>query len=207
MKKNYFITLEGPDGSGKSTQIKYLTEYLMQLGYDVICTREPGGSHSAERIRQLVLDPESSIDRRTETLLYLAARADHLNKIILPALQTGKIVVCDRFSDSTMVYQGLVRGLPLEELERLNDFATEGLKPDLTFILDGAPKLLAERRTARGVVDRFENEGLEFQEKVREGFLFLSGRYPERIKVINALQSETEVKEELQRELLGLLKL
>ena len=116
MNKGYFITLEGPDGSGKSTQLELIAEYLRQNGREVVCTREPGGSEAAERLRQLVLDPQLAIDARTETLLYLAARADHLDKVVRPALASGKIVLCDRFSDSTLVYQGFVRGLPLQEL-------------------------------------------------------------------------------------------
>lgn len=109
MNKGYFITLEGPDGSGKSTQLELIAEYLRQNGREVVCTREPGGSEAAERLRQLVLDPQLAIDARTETLLYLAARADHLDKVVRPALASGKIVLCDRFSDSTLVYQGFVR--------------------------------------------------------------------------------------------------
>ena len=137
MNKGYFITLEGPDGSGKSTQLELIAEYLRQNGREVVCTREPGGSEAAERLRQLVLDPQLAIDARTETLLYLAARADHLDKVVRPALASGKIVLCDRFSDSTLVYQGFVRGLPLQELLQLNTFATGGLEPDLTLLLDG----------------------------------------------------------------------
>ena len=113
-----------------------------------------------------MLDPQLAIDARTETLLYLAARADHLDKVVRPALASGKIVLCDRFSDSTLVYQGFVRGLPLQELLQLNTFATGGLEPDLTLLLDGDPLLLAGRRSQRGVTDRFENEDLAFQLKV-----------------------------------------
>ena len=135
MNKGYFITLEGPDGSGKSTQLELIAEYLRQNGREVVCTREPGGSEAAERLRQLVLDPQLAIDARTETLLYLAARADHLDKVVRPALASGKIVLCDRFSDSTLVYQGLAQGKAAEELAQLRQlgtFATGGLEPDLT---------------------------------------------------------------------------
>ena len=196
MNKGYFITLEGPDGSGKSTQLELIAEYLRQNGREVVCTREPGGSEAAERLRQLVLDPQLAIDARTETLLYLAARADHL----------GKIVLCDRFSDSTLVYQGFVRGLPLQELLQLNTFATGGLEPDLTLLLDGDPLLLAGRRSQRGVTDRFENEGLAFQLKVRQGFVELSKAYPQRIRVIDALQEQESVRGCLISELEALLK-
>ena len=176
MNKGYFITLEGPDGSGKSTQLELIAEYLRQNGREVVCTREPGGSEAAERLRQLVLDPQLAIDARTETLLYLAARADHLDKVVRPALASGKIVLCDRFSDSTLVYQGFVRGL------------------------------LAGRRSQRGVTDRFENEGLAFQLKVRQGFVELSKAYPQRIRVIDALQEQESVRGCLISELEALLK-
>ena len=195
MNKGYFITLEGPDGSGKSTQLELIAEYLRQNGREVVCTREPGGSEAAERLRQLVLDPQLAIDARTETLLYLAARADHLDKVVRPALASGKIVLCDRFSDSTLVYQGFVRGLPLPELE-----------PDLTLLMDGDPLLLAGRRSQRGVTDRFENEGLAFQLKVRQGFVELSKAYPQRIRVIDALQEQESVRGCLISELEALLK-
>lgn len=206
MKKGYFITLEGPDGSGKSTQLALLAEYLRQKGHEVVCTREPGGSEAAEQLRQLVLDPRLAIDARTETLLYLAARADHLAKVVRPALAAGKIVLCDRFSDSTLVYQGFVRGLPLPELLQLNTFATGGLEPDLTLLLDGDPELLAGRRSQRGVTDRFENEGLAFQIQVRQGFIELSKAYPQRIRVIDALQEQEAVSGALIRALDILLK-
>ena len=204
--RGFFLTVEGPDGSGKSTQLELIAEYLRQNGREVVCTREPGGSEAAERLRQLVLDPQLAIDARTETLLYLAARADHLDKVVRPALASGKIVLCDRFSDSTLVYQGFVRGLPLQELLQLNTFATGGLEPDLTLLLDGDPLLLAGRRSQRGVTDRFENEGLAFQLKVRQGFVELSKAYPQRIRVIDALQEQESVRGCLISELEALLK-
>lgn len=206
MTKGYFITLEGPDGSGKSTQLEIIAGFLEKSGYTVVCTREPGGSAAAERLRQLVLDPELTMDARTETLLYLAARADHLAQVICPALAAGKIVLCDRFSDSTLVYQGFVRGLPMQELMRLDAFATGGLLPDLTLLLDGDPALLAGRRQQRGVTDRFEKEGLAFQIKVREGFLELSKAYPQRIKTIDALQEQEAVSAALIKEITAVLK-
>lgn len=206
MNNGYFITLEGPDGSGKTTQQQQLAVYLEELGYAVVCTREPGGSPAAECIRQVLLDPQLAIVPRAETLLYLAARADHLAQVVQPALADGKIVLCDRFSDSTLVYQGLVRGLPLAELAPLNAFASSGLEPELTLLLDGDPLLLAERRKQRGVTDRFENEGLEFQVQVRNGFLELSKIYPQRIKVIDALQEQDVVSAALMREIIALVK-
>ena len=192
MNKGYFITLEGPDGSGKSTQLELIAEYLRQNGREVVCTREPGGSEAAERLRQLVLDPQLAIDARTETLLYLAARADHLDKVVRPALASGKIV--------------LHRALPQHEQLQLKTFATGGLEPDLTLLLDGDPLLLAGRRSQRGVTDRFENEGLAFQLKVRQGFVELSKAYPQRIRVIDALQEQESVRGCLISELEALLK-
>jgi dTMP kinase len=193
MTKGLFITFEGPDGSGKTTQIKKIEAYLASQGKEVVCTREPGGTLTSEAIRDVVLNPKFSIEAETETLLYLAARADHVEKIIAPALRAGKVVLCDRFSDSTMVYQGITRGMDLKTLKIMNDFATGSLAPDLTFLLDGEPKKLLARRDERGTKDRLELEGLLFQEKVRNGFLELAKEDPERIIVIDCLQSEDEV--------------
>ena len=151
MSKGYFISLEGADGCGKTTQIERVASELRRLGREVVCTREPGGTRLAETLRGLVLDPELIMNARTETLLYIAARADHVERVIKPALLAGKIVLCDRFSDSTEVYQGVVRGLPLEAIHGLSEFAADGLQPDLTILLDGDPDLLAARRELRGV--------------------------------------------------------
>ncbi|MEA5091328.1 Thymidylate kinase [bioreactor metagenome] len=193
MKKSLFITFEGPDGSGKTTQIERVAKWLEQLNYNIVCTREPGGTKSAEKIRQIVLDPCLPIKAEAETLLYLAARAEHVEKVIAPALLAGKIVLCDRFSDSTFVYQGITRGMDLKVLRLMDAFATKGLKPDVTFILDGLPELLVARRQKRGIQDRFELEGLDFQQKVRAGFMQLAQEEQERIKVINALQELDDV--------------
>ena len=193
MKKSLFITFEGPDGSGKTTQIERVAKWLEQLNYNIVCTREPGGTKSAEKIRQIVLDPCLPIKAEAETLLYLAARAEHVEKVIAPALLAGKIVLCDRFSDSTFVYQGITRGMDLKVLRLMDAFATKGLKPNVTFILDGLPELLVARRQKRGIQDRFELEGLDFQQKVRAGFMQLAQEEQERIKVINALQELDDV--------------
>lgn len=193
MKKSLFITFEGPDGSGKTTQIERVAKWLEKLNYNIVCTREPGGTKSAEKIRQIVLDPCLPIKAEAETLLYLAARAEHVEKVIAPALLAGKIVLCDRFSDSTFVYQGITRGMDLKVLRIMDAFATKGLKPDVTFILDGLPELLVARRQKRGIQDRFELEGLDFQQKVRAGFRQLAQEEQERIKVINALQELDDV--------------
>ncbi|PWM79649.1 MAG: dTMP kinase [Phascolarctobacterium sp.] len=199
MSKGYFISLEGPDGCGKTTQLEHIAARLRSLGRDVVTTREPGGTRLAEQLRGFVLDPELIMNARTETLLYIAARADHAERIIKPALLAGKIVLCDRFSDSTEVYQGIVRGLPLAAVHALSEFATDGLEPDLTILLDGDPDLLAARRELRGVHDRYENAGLDFQRKIRDGFMLLAEKYPQRIHKINALQDEQKVTADIMR--------
>lgn len=197
MKQGLFITFEGADGTGKTTQIAKIAAWFREQGYEVVCTREPGGTKAAERIRELVLDAELAISHKTETLLYLAARADHIAQLIQPALEAGKIVLCDRFSDSTFVYQGSGRGVELTTLKMLDDFATSNLHPDLTILLDGEPEELAIRRNARGTIDRFELEGLAFQKKIREAFLKLAAEELTRIHIIDALQAEEKVTKEI----------
>jgi len=188
--KGIFVTFEGGDGAGKSTQIKKFTAYLEEEGRSFILTREPGGTALGDRIRQAVLDPNSGkVDERAETLLYLASRAQHVDEVIRPALEAGKIVVCDRFCDSTLAYQGIARGLGMDEMRKLNHFATGGLMPDLTFLLDADSVALEERRSRRRVLDRMELEKDGFQERVRSGFLELAALEPERIHKINALDS------------------
>ena len=197
MKQGWFISLEGVDGSGKSTQIQTTAAWLKEQGYEVLVTREPGGTATAEKIRNLVLDADVPLQPRTELLLYLAARAQHVAEVIKPALAAGRIVLCDRFVDSTLVYQGIVRGLDLRRIKELNEFASEELMPALTLLLDADPALLEERRRERGVTDRFEQEGLSFQKKLREGFLFLAEKEPERIKKVAALQAPEQVQAEI----------
>lgn len=197
MKQGWFISLEGVDGSGKSTQIQTTAAWLKEQGYEVLVTREPGGTATAEKIRDLVLDADVPLQPRTELLLYLAARAQHVAEVIKPVLAAGRIVLCDRFVDSTLVYQGIVRGLDLCRIKELNEFASEELMPALTLLLDADPALLEERRRERGVTDRFEQEGLSFQKKLREGFLFLAEKEPERIKKVAALQAPEQVQAEI----------
>ena len=199
MKQGYFITLEGPDGCGKTTQLEFLADYIRSMGREVLTTREPGGVAAAEKIRKLLLDPKLKLAPRAETLLYLAARAEHIHEKIRPALNDGKVVICDRFTDSTLVYQGFVRGLDMDMLHQLSTLATDGLEPDLTLLLDGAPEKLLVRRVERGVQDRFENEGLAFQVKVRAGFLLLAKQEPQRIKVVNGLRDIEEVRRDLEK--------
>ncbi len=194
--KGLFITLEGLDGAGKTTQLHKAAELLRQQGYEVVESREPGGTELAEKVRTLVLDAALPLNNTTQTLLYLAARSEHVDKLLRPALEAGKIVLCDRFSDSTLAYQGLAAGKTIDELtdlRQLNAFATEGLAPDLTLVLDGDPKLLLKRRDARGVTDRYEEQGLELQYKLRSAFAALAKAEPERMRIINAEGSEAAV--------------
>lgn len=175
MAKGRFITFEGTEGSGKSTLISYVARELEARGLKVVLTREPGGTGLAEKIRQVVL--ENAMSPWTELFLYEAARADHVAEKILPSLRQGAWVLCDRFSDSTLAYQGEARGLPWNDIELLNRVATQGRKPDLTFWLDVPPEMgLARARE----ITRFEAEGAAFQSKVRKGYVKLSRREPKR---------------------------
>ena len=188
--KSFFITFEGIDGSGKSTQIQKLAKFLENLGFDIIMTREPGGSVGGEEIRNLLL--QGKVDRwsaETEILLFTAARRDHLERIILPALRDGKIVICDRFTDSTRMYQGM-RGPKLRELvDRLTDEVID-CDPDLTIIIDIDPEISLKRAKSRKTVEeRFEDFGVELQKNMRKGFIDLSKEFSSRIEVVNGHQS------------------
>jgi dTMP kinase len=188
--KGFFITFEGIDGSGKSTQIENLAIFLKNLGFDVITTREPGGSIGGEEIRNLLL--QGDVDRwsaETEILLFTAARRDHLEKIILPALNEGKIVICDRFTDSTRMYQGM-RGSKLRSLvDRLNEEVIH-LDPNLTIIIDIDPEISLKRAKSRKTVEeRFEDFGVGLQKNMRKGFIELSKEFSNRVEVVNGHQS------------------
>jgi dTMP kinase len=193
-----FITFEGVEGSGKTTQHRLLAETLQRDGHAVIVTREPGGTAAGEAIRKILLTPhDPDLSPRTELLLYLAARAQHVTEILRPALDRGAFVLCDRFTDATLAYQGSGRGLPLPELERLCAWAADGLTPHRTFLLDLDPATGLQRAQARnshlvsGEV-RFELETLAFHQRVRAGYLDLALREPERIRVLDAaLDAET----------------
>lgn len=195
-----FVTFEGPDGAGKTTQLRLLANYLQKEGLVVCSTREPGGTLLGDRIRGLLLDPlNSEMCPRTEALLYMAARAQHVAELILPALARGEVVISDRYADSTTVYQGVARKLSRKDLDQLNCFATTGLVPDLTILLDGEVAALRSRMEDRGVPDRIELEGFDFQQKVREGFLELAAREPERIKVVEQFGGIEQVHHEVRR--------
>lgn len=181
-----FITLEGPEGSGKTTQAALLVETLKKLGRDVLLCAEPGGGRIPQAIRALLLDPASAgMNNRAELLLFLAARAQNVEETIRPALAAGRIVVCDRFSDSTMAYQGYAEGLDLATVAALNEFATGGLTPDLTFVLDIDAREGLKRRRDRKQ-DRIEARGPAYHERVRQGFLAQARLHPDRIHVLDA---------------------
>jgi dTMP kinase len=185
MMTGLFITFEGPDGAGKTTQLRLLAEYLEKSGYTVRCTREPGGTVLSDQIRSLLLDPAyNCMDSRAEALLYMAARAQHVAELIAPALERGEVVISDRYADSTIVYQGVARKLERAALININNFATSGLTPHLTLLLDGDVSVLGGRMAGRGGHDRIEQEDRVFHEAVRQGFLELAAAEPDRIKVI-----------------------
>lgn len=206
--KGLFITFEGIDGGGKSTQLRLAAQALREQGYEVVESREPGGTVLAEKVRELVLDPDLPMTETTQTLMYLAARSEHVDKLIWPSLASGKIVLCDRFSDSTFVYQGLAQGKSWEDIKKLrelNSFACAGLVPDMTLVFDGEPEKLLERRQTRGVRDRYELAGLEFQEKLRAGFLKIAQAEPERVHVVEAEGTQNEVFDRVMQQLMKVL--
>lgn len=190
--RGILITFEGIEGSGKSTQCAWLAKRLREEGHRVVETREPGGTPFAERIRRLLLDyptpgtPAEPIEPECEAYLILACRSQHVARIIQPALREGAVVLCDRFSDSTLAYQGYARGLGLQVLHRLHRFTTRGLTPDLTLLLDVPVTIgLARRRHPERAQNRLDREARRFHERVRRGFLDLAKRHPRRIKVLD----------------------
>lgn len=199
MANGLFITIEGPDGAGKTTVLNELFPRLQMIAQkEIIKTREPGGVMIAEKIRQIILNPEhQQMDERTEALLYAAARRQHLVEVILPALNEGKIVICDRFVDSSLTYQGAGRRIGMKEIAQINEFATEGLEPDFTLYLDvdsdtGLRRIQNHRKQD---VDRLDLEGLEFHQRVRHAYLKLAEENPVRIHRIDAKMSLQEVVE------------
>lgn len=187
-----FITLEGIEGSGKSTQAARLRDHLAAGGFDVVLTREPGGSPIAEQIRGILLDPSNKkMVALAELFLYEASRTQHVAEIIRPALEAGKCVICDRFFDASTAYQGNARGLDMATVEGLNLLATGGIKPDLTIVLD-LPADAGLRRLGRSL-DRLESESLSFHERVREGYLKIAASERERIKVVDASGSIDDI--------------
>lgn len=183
-----FITFEGIDGAGKSTQIELLKNYFISQGKEVLALREPGGLKFSENIRNILLSNDTNINNITELLLFLSARSELIEKLILPALNEGKIVICDRFYDSTFAYQGFGRGIDLDKIIQINKIATQGLQPDLTFYLHISIEISLSRNIEKHK-DRMESNTLEFMKKVKYGFDAISQMYPNRVKVINAEES------------------
>ncbi len=191
-----FITLEGPEGSGKTTAVEAAVKELESRGYQIVRTREPGGTPIAEQIRNVILDKENTkMDPRTEALLYAASRRQHLVEKVWPALKEGKIVICDRYLDSSLAYQGGARGLGIDSILNVNMFATENTFPDLTLLFDISPEEGLKRIAANASreVNRLDLEKLEFHHKVRNTFLELAKKYPERYVIIDASKSREEV--------------
>ncbi|WP_079524860.1 dTMP kinase [Halobacillus hunanensis] len=202
--KGLFITFEGGEGAGKSTILKIVGEELSAKGYSVLETREPGGIQIAERIRDIILDTHHTMmDPRTEALLYAAARRQHLVEKVLPAMEAGSIVLCDRFVDSSLAYQGAARGLGIEEVRKINEFAIAGCMPDLTLFFDIKPEQGLKRiaQNEKREKNRLDLEKLEFHEKVYQAYHRLLEQNPDRMKVINADQTVKQVKREAMREL------
>lgn len=194
MKKGFFVTIEGCEGVGKSTLLRGLEEYLENLGRETVFTREPGGTEVAERIRAVILDPENAAMTPTaELLLYAAARAQHTEEKIIPAVRDGKLVICDRYSDSTLAYQSYARGLDRGECLAADEIARRGVKPDLTVFLDLSPERGFARKGGADKGDRLEREKIDFHERVYAGFRAIAESDPDRVVAVDASKSREEV--------------
>ncbi|TLS48580.1 dTMP kinase [Paenibacillus antri] len=198
--KGLFITFEGPDGSGKTTQMKLLGERLASMGADVVRTREPGGTPIGDRLREIVLSPDNGeMMDETEILLYAASRAQHVREVIVPALERGKVVICDRFVDASIAYQGYGLGRDPEEVARINRFATGGLRPHRTYLLDVPAAVSRERLLSRALaasgagLDRIEQKEREYHERVRDGFLLIAKAEPQRVMLIDANRTVADI--------------
>jgi dTMP kinase len=199
MIKGLFFAFEGIDGCGKSSQAALLVRRLSEQDYHVVATREPGGTAIAEKIRQVLLDPNNhEMTSECELLLYLAARAQHIREKIIPAIASGSMVLCDRFQYATFAYQGYGREIPIEPLRRLNGFATGGIDPDLTFVFDLPVAIAAERMSAMNKQkDRLESGGYEFFERVRNGYRDLAGQNPEAVVLLDGTRSVEELADQV----------
>jgi dTMP kinase len=210
MSRGLFITLEGIEGAGKTTQAAVLADALRMRGYQVVVTREPGGTRTGELIRAIFLDSSVSLEVSAELLLVLADRAQHVREKLRPALEAGQIVISDRYSDSTTAYQGFGRGFDLKLIEELNLLASDGINPDLTIVLDCEPEVGLVRTRARAESagrgsDRFEREQLDFHRRVREGFLAIAHGNPSRVMLIDSRRKLTDVSAEIMRMVLAKL--
>ena len=193
-----FITMEGTDGAGKTTQINRIAQYFEDKGYKEICTREPGGTPISEKIREIIIDKNNTeMTDMTEALLYAAARAQHVEEVILPALKEGDIVISDRFVDSSVVYQGFARSIGERLIKNINKYAVGDLEPDITFFLKLKPEDGLARKREQAELDRLEAEKFSFHQRVYDGYVRLSKRCKNRIQVINALKSVDEIHDEI----------
>jgi len=195
VKKGLFITFEGADGCGKTTQLNLLAQFLREKGLDVVVTREPGAIGLGERIREILLNYDGDVSSNCEAFLFLADRAQHIDLIVKPAIEAGKVVLCDRHTDSSLAYQGYGRGVDLAQIKLLNKLATSGLVPDLTLVFDIDVETSMSR--VGKVKDRMESAGVEFHEKVRKGYLEIAKQEPERVKVINSKDSIENIFEQV----------
>jgi dTMP kinase len=203
-----FITLEGPEGSGKTSQLPALAQYLRDAGYEVVVTREPGGTAVGDQIREVLMNLKNvAIVPRTEILLFLAARAQHVEEIIRPALKAGKIVLCDRFGESTLAYQGYGHRTDLETLRALLDFSTGGLKPDLVLLLDIPVKAGLERKREISEWNRLDAYEQAFHERVRKGYIDLAKAEPERWWIIDATETKEKVQQRMRQAIMKRLAL
>jgi dTMP kinase len=198
LKKGIFISMEGPDGSGKSTQIEKIKSYLEGEGYEVVVTREPGGTAISEAVREIILNRDyTEMGYMTEALLYASARAQLVSEVIKPAIESGKAVISDRFIDSSAVYQGIARGLGVENIYKINEYATQGIMPDVTFLLDLPAKVGIGRKKEQKELDRMELESIEFHERVAQGYRDLAKLAPERIYTVDAAENIEMVSESI----------
>lgn len=202
-----FISFEGGEGSGKTTLIEMLTNELNQLGYKIVKTREPGGSKIAEEIRNVILNIDNvDMDYMTEALLLAASRRQHLAEVIIPALNDEKIVICDRYVDSSLAYQGYARGLGIKEVYEINKYATEGILPELTIYIDVDPNIgLSRIKNNRREVDRLDLEKISFHQKVREGYLEIAKMFSDRIKIVDGNRTAEEIYKDIKKEVLNIL--
>lgn len=191
MNRGLFITFEGADGCGKSTQLNMLADYLTKKGFEVIVTREPGAKGLGEKIREILLNYDGPVSDRCESFLFLADRAQHIDMIVNPAVKAGKIVLCDRHTDSTVAYQGYGRQLPLDRIKMLNEIAVNGRHPDLTFVFDIDVETSMKR--VGDDKDRMESAGKEFHNRVRYGYLEIAKQEPKRVKVLDATKTIDEI--------------
>ena len=203
MERGLFITFEGADGCGKTTQLRLLAEDLKSKGYDVVITREPGAMGLGEKIREILLNYDGAVSDRCESFLFLADRAQHIDMIINPAVLNGKIVLCDRHTDSSVAYQGYGRGLPVERIKMLYDLAVNGRYPDITLVFDVDVETSMTR--VGDEKDRMESAGMEFFNRVRNGYLEIAKQEPDRVKVLDARKSIEEIHSDVKKLIEGLL--